>query len=154
MEALAITASIIAIVQLTGVCLKISKKLSEKRIGPSSYNSARLSAINTTLFEFNGTIKNLQTHLEINEEDQARLETLDHLNEPLMRCGEALEVLRLRMQSDSFLERYIRGSRFDKKLDDCLRVLKDAMKPLILALSCDQRYNAKRTPRNYCGADE
>ena len=139
MEALTITASIIAIVQLTGACLKISKKLTEKRIGPSSYNSARLSAINTTLYGFNGTIKNLQTHLEICEEDQARLETLDHLEEPLTRCVDALKVLSLRMESDSFFKQYIIGSRFDKKLDDCLRVLKDATKLLELALLCDQR---------------
>ena len=70
MEAVGLVASVIAIVQLTEACLKLSSKLT----GPSSYKPERLQSLSTTLYNFNGTIKNLQTHLEIHEDDQARLD--------------------------------------------------------------------------------
>jgi len=136
MEAVGLVASVIAIVQLTGACLKLSSKLT----GPSSYKPERLQSLSTTLYNFNGTIKNLQTHLEIYEDDQARLDTLTYLQEPLMRCSEALQLLSSRMQSDGLFALYIMGSRFDKKVDLCLRVLNDAKGLLELALQCDQRY--------------
>jgi hypothetical protein len=136
MEAVGLVASVIAIVQLTGACLKLGSKLT----GPSSYKPERLRSLSTILYNFNGTIKNLQTHLEIHEDDQARLNTLTYLQEPLMRCREALQLLSSRMQSDGLFALYIMGSRFDKKVDLCLRVLNDAKGLLELALQCDQRY--------------
>ena len=136
MEAVGVAASIIAIIQLTVACLKLSTRV----VGPSAHNSARLRSITTTLYAFNGTINNLKANLEIYEEDQARLETLEHLTEPLARCKEALELLNARMQSNNFFTQYITGSRFDKKLDGCLRILEDARTLLELSLQCDQRY--------------
>jgi hypothetical protein len=100
----------------------------------------RLQSLSTTLYNFNGTIKNLQTHLEIHEDDQARLDTLTYLQEPLMRCREALQLLSSQMQRDGLFALYIMGLRFDKKVDLCLRVLNDAKGLLELALQCDQRY--------------
>ncbi len=136
MEAIGLVASVIAIVQLSGACLKLSLK----PLGPSSYKPERLQSLSASLYGFNGTIRNLQTHLEIFEDDQARLDTLNHLQEPLMRCREALQLLSLRLQSDGFFAQYIMGSRFDKKFDLCLMVLNDAKKLLELSLQCDQRY--------------
>ena len=57
-----------------------------------------------------------------------------------MRCSEALQLLSSRMQSDGLFALYIMGSRFDKKVELCLRVLNDAKGLLELALQCDQRY--------------
>lgn len=93
MEAVGLVASVIAIVQLSGACLKLSSKL----LGPSSYKPERLQSLSTSLYGFNGTIRNLQTHLEIHEDDRARFDTLNHLQEPLMRCRDALQLLSSRM---------------------------------------------------------
>jgi hypothetical protein len=134
MDPLSVTASIIAIVQITGQCLTLA------RIGPTKYNQEKLKEINTILNGFNDTVTKLQAHLTRKKDDQSRLVTLDHLKVPLMRCEEALKLLTSRMQGVGFCGRYVLGSRFDKKLDDCLRVLKKATGLLGLALQCDQMY--------------
>jgi hypothetical protein len=134
MDPLSVTASVIAIVQITGECMKLAK------IGPSKYHLTRLKEINTNLYGFYGTIKNLQMHLEIYEEDQARLSALDHLQEPLARCFEALKLLKNRVEHDGVFSQYVMGLRFDKKLEDGLRVIADAKSLLELALQCDQRF--------------
>jgi len=136
MEAIGLVASVIAIVQISGACLKLSLK----PLGPSSYKTERLQSLSTTLYGFNGNIRNLQTLLEIYEDDQARLDTLNHLREPLTKCHEALQLLSSRLQSDGFFAQYIMGSKFDKKFELCLRVLNDAKGLLELSLQCDQRY--------------
>ncbi|KAN0095697.1 hypothetical protein V8E51_016408 [Hyaloscypha variabilis] len=135
MEAIGLVASVIAIVQISGACLKLSLK----PLGPSSYKPERLQSLSTTLYGFNGNIRNLQTLLEIYEDDQARLDTLNHLQEPLTKCHEALQLLNSRLQSDGFFAQYIMGSKFDKKFELCLRVLNDAKDLLELSLQCDQR---------------
>lgn len=136
MEVVRLVASVIVIAQLTGACLKLSSKW----LGPSSYKPERLHSLNTTLYSFNGTVRNLQTHLEIYEDNQARLDTLQNLQEPLLRCSEALQLLSSRLQSDGFFAQYILCSRFDKKFDLCLRILNDAKELLELSLQSDQRY--------------
>lgn len=134
MDPLSITASVVAIVQITGQCLKLVK------IGPSKHQLTRLKEVNATLYGFNGIVRNLQTHLEIYKDDQARLSALDRLKEPLDRCGEALRLLKTRLEHDGFWSQYVTGMRFDKKLEDCLRVVSDATSLLELALQSDQRY--------------
>ncbi|OCT48034.1 hypothetical protein CLCR_04007 [Cladophialophora carrionii] len=133
MDPLSLTGGVIAIVQITGECMKLAK------IGPSKYHLARLKQINTNLYGFYGTINNLQLHLAIHEEDKARLSALDHLQEPLARCLEALKLLKNRFEHDGVFTQYVMGLRFDKKLEDCLRVIADAKSLLELALHCDQR---------------
>ena len=134
MEPFSLVASSVAMIHFTGVCSKLSSKL----VGPSSYKTERLQSLNRTLYGFNGTMRNLQTHLEIHEEDQTRLNTLEHLKEPLQRCEESLELLSERLQSDGFIAQHVLGTRFDKKFDLCLRVLDDAKGLLEMALQCDQ----------------
>ena len=134
MDPLSLTAGVIAIVQITRDCMKLAK------IGPSKHHLTRLKEINTNIYGFYGTIKNLQVHLEIYEEDQARLSALDHLQEPLARCLEALKLLKIRFEHDNVFKQYVMGLRFDKKLEDCLRVINDAKLLLELALQCDQRF--------------
>lgn len=135
MDGLSVAASIIAVVQLTTTCLKLGKKY----FGPSVYGSASLQAISTTLYGFNGTIRNLQTHFEINEEDQARLDALSHLDAPLKRCKEALEMLEDRLKSVNLIGQYVAGKFFDRKLRKCLQTIDDARTLFALALDADQK---------------
>jgi hypothetical protein len=95
MEAVGLVASVIAIVQLTEACLKLSSKLT----GPSSYKPERLQSLSTTLYNFNGTIKNLQTHLEIHEDDQARLDGMTPGSEIFLKGK--ITALKERIQSFS-----------------------------------------------------
>lgn len=135
MEALSVAASITAVVQLAAACLKVGRRL----FGSSEHNSARLLTIVQSLYSFNGTIRNLQTHYEINEDDQARLDTLSHLAEPLKRCEEALAVISKRLETVNFLGQYIIGNLFDKKLEKSLRELEEARKLFKLALLSDNQ---------------
>jgi len=134
MDGLSVAASIMAVVQLTGACLKLGKKF----LGPSQHSPAGLDLIAKSLYDFNGAIKNLQTHYEINEDDQTRLNALNHLAEPLKRCEEALEIIRERLQNTTFLGRYVVGERFDRKLKKSLQVMEEARKLFEMALYSDQ----------------
>src|SRR5205809_4251174 len=80
MEGLGVAASVIA-VQLTELTLKLAHK--HMRLGPSRFDKTELQSISRALHAFNGMLQTLQTHLRINEEDEARLQTLNHLTEPL-----------------------------------------------------------------------
>lgn len=133
MDGLSVAASIIAVIQLTGTCLKLGKKL----FGPSQHSSASLNAISQSLYSFNGTIRNLQTHYEINEEDQARLDALSCLAEPLERCKEALGIISERLETTDFFTQYIVGKSFDKKLEKSLHILEEARKLFELTLRSD-----------------
>ena len=135
MDGLSVAASITAVIQLTAVCLKVSKKF----LGPSQYSSASLDSILKSLYAFNGTIKNLQTHYEINEDDQARLDALNHLAKPLKSCEEALEIIRERLQNTTFFGHYVVGERFDRKLKNTLQDMEEARKLFEIALHSDQQ---------------
>jgi len=73
MDGLSLAASVIAVIQLAGSCLKVSRKW----IGPSEFSSSDLATMTTVLYEFNGAMKTFQTHLEIHEDDEARLSSLE-----------------------------------------------------------------------------
>lgn len=135
MDGLSVAASIIAVVQLTGTCLKLGTKF----LGPSQHSPASLGAISQSLYSFNGTIRNLQTHYEINEEDQARLNALSHLAEPLKRCEESLRMISERLETMNFMGQYVVGKLFDRKLKRSLHVLEEARKLFELALHSDQQ---------------
>lgn len=134
-SALGLAASIIAVVQLTGSCLKSTQKF----LGPSQHSSNDLQTISATLYAFNGSIRNLQTHLEICEEDQARLQALEYLQKPLQDCEDALKVIESRVKNLTFVGQHVVGVRFDSKLKRCLRALDDSGSLLSLALQADQK---------------
>ena len=81
MDGLSLAASVIAIIQLAGSCLKLSRQL----LGPSEFGD--LSSMITALYGFHGVVKSFQTHLEIYEDDEARLTTSSpYLNNVKKRC--------------------------------------------------------------------
>lgn len=133
MDGLTVAASIISVVQLTGACLRLGKKL----LGPSKHSSASLDLISRSLYSFNGTIKNLQTHYEINEDDQARLDALIHLSEPLRRCEKVLEIIKDRLENTTFIGQYVVGECFDRKLKKSLQEMEEARKLFEMALHSD-----------------
>jgi hypothetical protein len=54
---------------------------------------ALLNAMTTALYGFNGVVKSFRTHLEIYEDDEARLSSLEYLTPVLKQCEEALHII-------------------------------------------------------------
>jgi len=136
MDGLSLAASIIAVLQLTGSCLKLSKRF----IGPSEFSSSDLTTMTTALYEFNGAVKTFQTHLEVYEDDEARLSSLNYLKPSLERCTEALDIIEDFMEHTTFIGKYLIGSKFDRRIKLSLKALHDAKGLFMLALHADQQY--------------
>ena len=135
MDGLSLAASIVAVIQIAASCLKLSKRW----IGPSEFGSSDLTAMTTALYEFTGAMKTFQTHLEIHEDDEARLSSLDHLKPVLERCKEALDTIKDFMDHASFIGKHLIGSKFDRKLKPSLKALGGAKELFMLALHADQQ---------------
>jgi hypothetical protein len=129
---LGVTASIIACIQLTKTLLN--------RVGPSSHSKDDLNRILDTINGFQGSYTELQSFLKINEEDEARLSALQHLEKPLQKCNEALEFLRKRLDGLNFIGQHVIGSVWDAKLKKCLERLSEAKDLFDLAMRRDQSY--------------
>jgi hypothetical protein len=89
MDGLGLAASVIAVIQLTGSCLKLSRKF----LGPSEFSSSDLNAMTTALYGFNRVVKSFRTHLEIYKDNEARLSSLEYLTPVLKQCEEALHII-------------------------------------------------------------
>jgi len=144
MDGLSLAASVIAVIQLAGSCLKLSRKF----LGPSEFSSSDLNSITTALYGFNGAVKSLQTHLEIYEDDEARLSSLEYLKPVLKQCEVALHIIKDFVGKSGFIGKHIIGPRFDYKLKTSLKALNEAKELFMLAFHADQRYSLPRTSAN------
>lgn len=135
MDGLSLAASIIAVIQLAGSCLELSRKL----FGPSKFLSFDLATITSALYEFNGAMKTFQTHMEIYEDDEARLSSLENLKPALIRCEGALGVIKDFMNGSGFVGKHLIGPKFDRKLKASLKALDSAKELFMLALHADQQ---------------
>jgi hypothetical protein len=93
----------------------------------------------TALYGFNGAIKTFQTHLEIHEDDEARLSSLDYLKPALKRCKEALDTVKVFMEHTGFIGKHLIGPKLDRKLKASLKALDGAKELFMLALHADQQ---------------
>ena len=135
MEVLGIAASVIAVVQLTGACLKLSKRW----LGPSEFSTSELNTMMADLYTFNGVLQTFQTHVEIYSDDQPRIIGLNHLTPVLLRCEEALKTIRDFMEKGGVIGRHLLAPKFDKKLKLSLQVLERAKGLLEFAVNADSR---------------
>jgi hypothetical protein len=135
MDGLSLAASVVAVIQLAASCLKLSRRW----IGPSEFSSSDLTTMMMALYEFNGVMKTFQTHLEIHEDDEARLGSLDYLKPALEQCKESLYIVKDFMEHASFIGKHLIGSRFDRKLKPSLKALNGAKELFMLALHADQQ---------------
>jgi hypothetical protein len=62
---------------------------------------------------FQGAYESLRLHLELNEEDEARLSALQHLEQPLSECRRALNKIEKRLKTVNFIEQHILRSLWD-----------------------------------------
>jgi hypothetical protein len=135
MAEIGLAASVIAIIQLTTSCLKLSRKW----IGPSEFSSSELTTLTTALYDFNGAIKTFQTHLEIHEDNQARLVSLEYLENALSRCSQALDIIKQFIERGGVMNRAVLGPKLDRKLKSSLTVLQGAKELFMLAVQADQQ---------------
>jgi hypothetical protein len=119
MDGLSLAASVIAVIQLAGSCLKLSRKF----LGPSEFGSSDLNSMTIALYGFNGAVKSFQTYLEIYEDDEVRLSSLEHLKPALKQCREALRIIEDFIGKSSFIGKHVIGPRFDCKLKTSLKAL-------------------------------
>jgi hypothetical protein len=134
-DGLSIAAGVIAVLQLAGSCLTLSRKW----LGPSEFGSTDLVAVQTTLLGFTEAMKTFQMHLKAHGHDEARLKSLEYLSPALERCKEALDVVRDFVENSSFIGRHIIGPRFDRKLKPSLKALEAAKELFRLALHADHQ---------------
>jgi hypothetical protein len=108
-------------------------------LGPSEFGPSDLTSITTALYGFNGAVKSFQTHLEIYEDDEARLSSLEYLKPALKQCGEALHIIKNFVEKGGFIGKHVIGPRFDGKLKTSLKALDGAKELFMLALHADQQ---------------
>ncbi|KAI1359875.1 hypothetical protein F5Y08DRAFT_318569 [Xylaria arbuscula] len=135
MDGLSLAASVVAVIQLAGSCLKLARKW----VGPSQFSSTDISGITTSLYGFTGSIKTFQTHIEVHEDDEARLHSLGHLKPVLGRCEEALCIIKDFVEKSDFIGKHLIGPKFDRKLKTSLKALEETKGLFILALHSDQQ---------------
>ncbi len=135
MDGLSLAASVIAIIQISGSCLKLCSRY----VGPSKFGSKDLTAIVTTLYDFNGALAAFQIHLEIFEDDEARLSSLAYFKPALERSKETVQVVESFMTESSFLTKHFMGPKFDARLKASLGALDGAKELFRLAVPGDQQ---------------
>jgi hypothetical protein len=128
---LGVTASIVACIQLTERLLQ--------QVGPSKHDKRELNRILGIIYGFRGVFDGLKSYLEFNEEDHARLSSLQQLEQPLQDCKQALGAVKHRLDNLNFVGQYIVGSRWDGKLNKLLHTLDEAKKLFELVLHADQQ---------------
>jgi hypothetical protein len=133
LSALGATASIIA-------CIQLTEKLLE-RVGPSDYKKEDLNRILRTIEGFRDSYNDLKSYFEANAEDEVRLSALQHLDEPLRVCKEALDILQKRLSHVNFIGKYIVGLAWDSKMKKGLQRLDEAKDLFKLVLHKDEMYD-------------
>ena len=123
--------------QLIEVTLKVANK--QVGVGPSRFNYSSVQGVLERLYILNGILSSLKTHLEINEADESRRQTLNILAEPLNRCRDALELVKDRLENATFLGSHVLGKAFDKKFDRALSVLDESQRLIQTCLLSDQQ---------------
>lgn len=134
MDGLSLAASVIAVIQLAGSCLKLSRKF----LGPSEFGSSDLTSMTIALYGFNGAVKSFQTLLEVYEDDEARLSSLEYLKPALKQCEKVLHIIKDVVEKSNFIEKHLIGPKFDRKLKTSLKALDGAKELFMLALHADQ----------------
>ncbi|KAI1111767.1 hypothetical protein F5Y14DRAFT_300337 [Nemania sp. NC0429] len=135
MDPIGIVGLVIAIIQLTGACLKLGRNL----VGPSRHTTAALTALIHELYCFNGVVRSLRTQLETNDVDDATPDAMLFLNNSLENCKNALSLIEVRLASTSFRDRFLVGRHFDKELGESLEILRRGRGVFEIILLGDQR---------------
>jgi hypothetical protein len=91
------------------------------------------------LYKFNRAMKTFQTYLEIHEDDEVQVSSLEYLNPILGCCEEVLNIIKDFIEGSSFIGKYLIRPKFDRSLKTSLKALNGAKELFMLALQADQQ---------------
>jgi hypothetical protein len=134
MDPFSLTVGTIGILQAVTSCLKLAKKYG----GPSALSSAEAENLMKTIYEFHGAVRNFQTHLELYEDDETRIASLDYLKPVVNRSLDSFHIVKDYLSS-GLAAKTFRGSKFDRKLKASLKSIDDASKLFNMAVLADQQ---------------
>jgi DNA-binding transcriptional MerR regulator len=98
-----------------------------------------LNRVLRAIIGFKGAYEGLKLQLEYNEQDEARLSAIQHLEQPLKECKAVLDHLQDRLKNVNFVGQYLVGSLWDRTIKKGLKRLEGAKELLDLAMHADQR---------------
>jgi hypothetical protein len=134
-EALGVTSSIIAIVQITKEIVALAKR----NIHTTDHAHSVLSSLLGRLTAYKGIFEGLQLQAESHESDAARLSALNFVGGPLQACKESLEFIKSALQKPR--GKLWIGNVLSKDITRGLEKL-DQLRPVLqTALEADQRYS-------------
>lgn len=134
MDPLSITAGVFGMLQAVSSCLKLLKK----HVGPSSMSSEETENLRKSLYSFHAATSNLQIHLNIHDDDEEQMASLEHLKDAIRHAFESLQIVREYLGGKRS-ERVFRGVKFDKKLKQSMKALDDASKLFTMAIMAEQQ---------------
>ncbi|KAF4854576.1 hypothetical protein CGCSCA2_v009577 [Colletotrichum siamense] len=134
MDPFSLTVGVLGIVAAAQACLKTIKK----RVGASAMSSAEIEGMMKTLYEIHGVMGSFKTHLELHDDDEDRLESLQYLMPVMNRSSEALQIVKDYVNSGR-TEKAFRGVKFDKQLKLSLKRLDDASEIFSMAVVSNQQ---------------
>lgn len=123
---LGVIASLIACLQFTGTLMK--------RFESSDHSKPDLYRILQTIQGFQDTCNDLKSRLDAHFENEVRLSTYQHFDEPLRLCRKALKFLHKKLDGLNFISQHIVENRWNSKLKKCLQRLNEVKDLLKLAL--------------------
>ncbi len=135
MDPFSLTLGIISLLE----ALKSSLKLARKHgVGPSALSSVEAENLKKTLLELHGATNNFKTCLDISDDEEWNMASLEYLKPVVERSFESLQIVRDYLGSRRTVKAF-RGANFDKKLKVSLKSLDDASKLFAMAVSVDQQ---------------
>lgn len=134
MDPFSLTVGSLSILGAVTACLKLAKK----HVGPSAMSSAEAGNLMKTLYEFHGAMNNFKTHLDMYDDDDVRMASLEYLKPVVERAYESSKIIKEYLGSGRAAKTF-RGSKFDRKLKDSLKALDEAGKLFNMAILSDQQ---------------
>lgn len=105
-------------------------------LGPTQHGKEDLKRLILTLKTLQSSHEALTAFVGSNHDQQSTI--LWYLREPKTRCIEILLTLENRLKKHNFVDRFIVGAKWDKKLDKYMKLLDDARGCFDLAIQVDQ----------------
>jgi len=134
MDPFSITVGVFGLLQTVTSCLKFVKK----RVGPSALSASEAEELKRSLYNFHGVMGSFQMHLQLHDDDDDRISSLEYLKPALDRSAESLQIIN-RYLAGGRTDKLFGGAKFDKQIKSSLKSLDDASKIFNMAVLSDQQ---------------
>ena len=134
-EAFGVLANCIAVIELCGKVYKFA----EEHIHTSTAIRAEIVPILAKLVALEGLIRGIKVSAELDGDEHDRLKVLQHIDQPLKACAEALKELQETFSKSQSKQKLFFGKLISTKTSNALKRLDDTVPILQLALSADEK---------------